>query len=138
MTYKKIFVDSDILLDLILQRSPFNAFAKILLNQGQILKLNFCTSTLVLANMHYMIAKNFGKHLAKEHLKNLSNIIHLLPFESNDAIAALDSEHIDFEDTIQFIIAQKHNCDLIISRNLKHYKKFSLPVLTAEQFLETL
>jgi hypothetical protein len=43
-----------------------------------------------------------------------------------------------FQDTIQFFIAKKHKCEFIISRNIKHYKKFNLPVLMAEQFLEVL
>jgi predicted nucleic acid-binding protein len=138
MTYKNIFVDSDILLDLILKRNPFDKFSQLLLQQGSLLQLNLCTSTLILANLHYIIAKNFGKQIAKEHLKVLSGIIHMLPFEPDEVISALNSEHADFEDTIQFFIAQKHKCNLIISRNIKHYKKFSLPVLTAEQFLEIL
>jgi len=138
MTYKNIFVDSDILLDLILKRNPFDKFSQLLLQQGSLLQLNLCTSTLILANIHYIIAKNFGKQIAKEHLKVLSGIIRMLPFEPDEVTNALNSEHIDFEDTVQFFIAQKHKCNLIISRNIKHYKKFSLPVLTAEQFLEIL
>jgi predicted nucleic acid-binding protein len=138
MAYKKIFVDSDILLDLLLNREPFEKFSQILLQHGINNKLNLYSSTLILANIHYMMAKNFSKHVAKEQLKALVKIIGMLSFEPDEINKALISEHVDFEDTIQYFIAQRNQCDLIISRNIKHYKKFDIPVLTAEQFLQTL
>ena len=138
MIYKNIFIDSDILLDLFLIRKPFDRFSELLLQQSKNGQFNLYTSTLILANIYYLAAKNFNKQIAKEQLKILTGIIQMLPFEPDDVEMALNSEHVDFEDTIQFFIAKKHSCDLIISRNTKHYKKFSLPVLTAEQFLEIL
>ncbi len=138
MTYKNIFIDSDILLDLLLVRKPFDKFSELLLQLGKNRQLNLFTSTLILANIYYLLAKNLNKNIAKDQLKILSGIIKMLPFEPENIEMALNSEHVDFEDTVQFFIAQKHKCDLIISRNIKHYKKFSLPVLTAEQFLNIL
>lgn len=138
MTYKRIFIDSDVLLDLLLRRHPYYKFSELLLQESKTDKFEVFTSTLILANIHYLIAKRFNRHIAKEELKLLSGIIKILPFEPDNIEMALNSEHIDFEDTIQFFIADKNKCDLIVSRNIKHYKKFSLPVLTAEQVLEIL
>ena len=138
MVYNKIFIDSDILLDFLLERKAFEKFSEILLIEAKVRQINLFTSTLIFANVHYLVAKNFNRIYAKQQLKVLAGRINALPFDGDDLSAALNSEHIDFEDTIQFLIAQKHDCDLIISRNIKHYKKFSLPVLTAEQFLNTL
>ncbi|TSJ44124.1 PIN domain-containing protein [Mucilaginibacter corticis] len=138
MAYKNIFVDSDVLLDLLLRRQPFEPFSQILLQQGLNGSLSLKTSTLIFANIHYMVAKNLNRQVAKEQLKVLTKIVDPLAFESDDIKKALDNEHADFEDTIQYFIAEKNQCDLIISRNIKHYKKFPIPVLTAEQFLRTL
>jgi predicted nucleic acid-binding protein len=138
MVYKKIFVDSDILLDLLLKRESFVHHSQRLLKKAQEHTVKLYTSTLILANIHYLLNKNTNKTIAKESIRLLTLIISILPFEADDINSAINSEHTDFEDTIQFYIAQKHKCDLIISRNLKHYKKFDLPVLTAEQFLRTL
>lgn len=91
-----------------------------------------------MANIHYLIAKQYNRLVAKEQLRLLSGIIKMLPFEPENVMMALNSDHVDFEDTVQFYIAQKNACDLIVSRNIKHYNKFALPVLTAEQFLRTL
>ena len=123
MIYKKLFVDSDVLLDLLLKRDFFFNHSQGLLKKGQEKIFMLCTSTLILANVHYVIAKNIDRKTAKESIKILMGLLNVLPFDSDNINSALNSEHIDFEDTIQFYIAEKYQCDLIISRNLKHYKK---------------
>jgi ribosomal protein L11 methylase PrmA len=67
------------------------------------------TSTSILANVHYLIAKEFNQHIAKEQLKILSGIIQMLPFEPNDVQMALNSNHVDFEDTAQFLSLKSTN-----------------------------
>jgi predicted nucleic acid-binding protein len=140
MTYKNIFIDSDsdILLDLLLIRKPFDKFSELLVQQARNRELNLFTSTLILANIYYLLAKNSNKEIAKGQLKILSSIVQMLPFKPENVRMALDSDHVDFEDTIQFFITQKHKCEIIISRSIRHYKKFSLPVFTPEQFLDLL
>ncbi|MDB5136682.1 MAG: PilT protein [Mucilaginibacter sp.] len=138
MTYKKIFVDSDILLDLLLKRDSFFDHSQKLLKKSQEKTIKLYTSTLILANVHYLIAKGTNKKTAKDSIKILMGLLNVLSFDPDNISSAINSEHVDFEDTIQFYIAEKHQCDLIISRNIKHYKKFDLPVLTTEQFLSTL
>lgn len=138
MDYKKIFVDSDILLDVLLSREPFNKYGQLLLQERGERNYKLYSSTLIFANVFYMVAKKFNRLVAKEQLKILCSMVDMLPFESENVFHALNSIHIDFEDTIQFFIAKKHNCELIISKNIKHYKQFDLPIMTAEQFLQIL
>jgi predicted nucleic acid-binding protein len=138
MTYKNAFVDSDVLLDLLFKREPFFAFSQTLLtkSKNKIIKIN--TSALIIANVHYIVAKHIGKELAKESIRSLIDKINVLPFDIDAINLAINSDFPDLEDAIQHYIAQKHQCDAIISRNLKHYKRSHLPVLTTEQFLRTL
>ncbi|MGZ3755384.1 MAG: PIN domain-containing protein [Mucilaginibacter sp.] len=138
MIYEKVFVDSDILLDLLLKREPFFIFSQSLLIQGRKKIINLNTSALVIANIHYILSKNIGKELAKESIHALINNVNVLPFEIDAIELAINSGFADFEDAVQHYVAQKNQCSAIISRNLKHYKKSHLPVLTAEQFLRTL
>jgi predicted nucleic acid-binding protein len=134
----KIFVDSDTLLDFLLDRPPFVYYSQSLISKGKQGLFKLYTSTLILANVHYLISKNINRQAAKIAIREVLNFVEILAFDEEHVKLALNSEHVDFEDTVQFYIAQKNNCDLIISRNIKHYKKFDLPVLTAEQFLRTL
>jgi len=138
MTYKKAFVDSDVLLDLLLKREPFFPFSQTLLTKSKNKIININTSSLVIANIHYILARHIGKELAKESVRAIIDKVNVLPFEVDSINLAINSEFTDFEDAVQHYIAQKNQCDAIISRNIKHYKKSHLPVLTTEQFLKTL
>ncbi len=138
MTYKRLFLDSDVLLDMFLKREPFFFYTQILLVEGEKRKLEINTSSLVIANINYVLRKQVGQITARENIKALVKSINILPFESDIIDLALVSNIADFEDAIQYFIAQKHNCDLIITRNIKDYKESTIPVLTAEQFLRTL
>jgi predicted nucleic acid-binding protein len=132
MDYKKIFIDSDIILDVFMQREPFSRASQVLLNVS---KTNIVTSALVIANVHYFIKKHTNKNTAKTLIKEIAEIIEILPFGKENILSAANSDHADFEDSIQYHIAIQHNCDIIITRNIKDYKHSAIPVLTAEQFL---
>lgn len=135
MSYKQAFVDSDIILDLLLKREPFVEYSLGLLMISKRNPIKLYTSTLILANIYYVVAKNVNKSVALSSLKYLLNYINVLSFDATHLDSAIHGEHVDFEDSIQYYIAKQSGCDLIISRNTRHYSKFDLPVLTAEQLL---
>jgi predicted nucleic acid-binding protein len=138
MTYKRLFIDSDIILDILLQREPFSRYAQILFaeNKRGIFELN--TSALVIANLNYVLTSKVGKAAAKAGLINFLQTTKVLSFEADAIDKALKSSFTDFEDSIQHFIAQKHHCDAIITRNIKDYKHSEIAVFTAEQFLTNL
>jgi len=138
MAFDKLFVDSDILLDFLLDRRPFADYSQSLLNRGEERSLRLYTSTLILANIHYILSKECNKFFAKTSLKYLMEFIEVVPFAADHINSAIIGEHTDFEDSIQYYIAKQNDCDLIISRNIKHYKKFDISVLTPEEFLRKL
>ena len=139
MASKKIFVDSDIILDLLLKRDPFFRFSQTLLNSAEKHSLTLCTSTLVIANVHYFLSKSVkDKDIARLHIKLLTEVIGILSVTAEDVQAAIISSGNDFEDAIQISVAEKAKADFIITRNTKDYKHSAIPVLTAEQFLRTL
>ncbi|HWZ13698.1 MAG TPA: PIN domain-containing protein [Mucilaginibacter sp.] len=137
MAYK-LFVDSDILLDLFLERSPYSSYTQKLLILAEENQVKLFTSSVIINNLFYFIARDRNKEIAKQSLNLLIEICKILPVDEDVVKFALDSEFNDFEDALQYSTAIKFNCDQILTRNLKHYKKSTIPVLTAEQFLRTL
>jgi predicted nucleic acid-binding protein len=138
MAYNHLFVDSDVLLDMLLSREPFSGYTKFLLFESENRKIKLSTSALVIANINYILAKKIGASAAKRNIAKLFSLVQVLPFESDIVDMALISNINDFEDAIQNLIAERHHCDAIITRNIKDYKESTLPALTAEQFLNTL
>jgi predicted nucleic acid-binding protein len=135
MVYKKAFIDSDTLLDLLLEREPFVYYSRVLLDTSPD-KFTLCTSTLIIANIYYITAKSINKNFAQQSIQQLIKLLQPLSFEAAHLVLAINKDSADFEDTIQYYIASQNNCDVIISRNIRHYKNFDIPVLTAEQFLK--
>ena len=134
----KLFVDSDILLDLFLVRHPFYAYTQKLLKLAEENKIDLFTSSVIVNNLFYFIARDKNKQIAKQSLNILVEICKVLPVDESTVKLALDSNFSDFEDALQYFTAVEFNCEQILTRNLKHYKQSAIPVLTAEQFLRTL
>jgi predicted nucleic acid-binding protein len=133
-----IFVDSDVLLDLFLVRRPFYTYTQNLLALAEQNKVRLFTSSVIINNLFYFIAKYENKQIAKQSLGVLIKVCKVLPVDENIVKLALDSEFNDFEDALQYFTAIDFDCEKIITRNLKHYRKSAIPVLTAEQFLDIL
>ena len=136
MASEKLFVDSDILLDLFFDRRPYSQFAAKLFDIDLRENFSLFTSALVTANLYYIISKQQDKNSANECLSILLKYIHVLPLEPDDIEYGLTNVFDDFEDAIQYHIAKKNHCTKILSRNLKDYKHSTIPVITAEHFFK--
>ena len=134
---KKIFIDSDILLDALLKRPGFDIQAMNLITLAYQNTIESMTSSVAFMNVHYFLNK-FDRQNALHLLKQLRSIIHLIKVGETEIDLALKSNFPDFEDAVQYYTAISANADLIITRNTKDYKQSTIPVLTAEHFLRTL
>lgn len=138
MAFRRIFIDSDILLDILLKRDPFYQFGQELLNKGKNKEIEISTSALIIANIYYIIVKALGKNEAKDKVNKLLKMLNVLSLDADCITLAMNSNFSDTEDAMQHFIAMQNQCDAIITRNLKDYKKSLLPIMSAEQYLRTI
>lgn len=134
---KKVFLDSDIILDALLKRPGFNLLAMNIINLAYELRFKIVTSSVVFVNVHYFLDK-YDRANKFQLLTRLRSIISIIEVGEAVIDLALKSGINDFEDAIQYYAAMSANVNVIITRNIKDYKKSTIPVLTAEQFLRTL
>ncbi|MEP7258785.1 MAG: PIN domain-containing protein, partial [Flavitalea sp.] len=127
----KLFIDSDILLDAILMRAPYDQSASKLLSLTNKRNYTLCASAHSLLNVFYFTRKLAGKPAAVRSVSLLEEELQILPTESIAIRKAIHSGFSDVEDAVQYELALIHHCDLIITRNLKDYNKAELPVMTA-------
>ncbi|MCP4137609.1 MAG: PIN domain-containing protein [bacterium] len=135
---KKIFVDSDIILDLFAQRDPFHAYAAELFSLIDSGKIRAFTSPIVFANLHYILRKLQNKNQAIKSLQKLKALVNILPVDGKIIDLALASGFKDFEDSIQYYAAVENGIQYLITRNVKDYKKADITILTAEEYLNLL
>ena len=135
---KSIFIDSDILLDILLDRHPFYEWAMGLLLLIDDNSYIGCTSVHSLLNAHYFTKKYAGEKSARASIKSLANKLNIVTEDAGIVNQAIESDFADFEDAVQFHAAKSAKADFIITRNIKDYKNSNITVLTAEQFLRTI
>jgi predicted nucleic acid-binding protein len=134
----KLFVDSDIILDLLAKREPHYIHAArlfTLIDQNELIAY---TSPLIFANLHYLLKKQTSNLLALKNLRKLKALINILSIDEKVIEQSLNSEFNDFEDAIQYFTAVNNGITLIITRNKTDYKRSKIDVLTAEEFLKSL
>ena len=135
---KKILVDSDVILDLMLERDMFFNPAAELFNLIEKKKIKASVSALHFSNLHYIIRKVKSNELAKSVLRKLAIIVNILSIDEKTIELALESDFPDFEDAIQYYACLDNDIDVIVTRNKKDFKSGKLPVMTAEEYLAAL
>ncbi len=132
------FLDSDVVLDFLLRREPFNSISKEIFQLALNRKVHIFVSSLAIANINYICTKAVGKEESLLLLEELILFIKILPVSEKEIFAAMKSGFSDFEDGIQYFTALQ-NPDIrgIITRNLSHYKKSKISVFSPGNFLST-
>jgi predicted nucleic acid-binding protein len=133
---RKIFIDSDIILDLLCKREPFYSFAAEVFTLGDTNKIELVTTSLVFANVFYILRKLLGIEKAKELLRKLRIIISVVSVDEKVVDLALNSKFTDFEDGLQYFTARENDIKIILTRNVKDYKEKDLLIQTPEEYLK--
>jgi PIN domain protein len=133
---KKIFVDSDIVLDVLCKRDPYYEYAAKVFSLADMKKLTVYTSSLVVANVYYILRKAIGIEKSKEALRKLRLLVKIISVEEREVDLALNSSFSDFEDALQYYTAVKHGMETLLTRNIKDYKEKDLIIQTPEQFIK--
>ena len=134
---EKVFVDSDIILDLLTGRAPHHLSAAALFSLAEKGKLRICVSSLTFANVHYVLSKQLNSEKARNILATFKTLVSVLAVNDVVVERALSSEFKDFEDALQYHTALENRLNVLLTRNLKDYKKAQIQVFTAQQFLKT-
>ena len=136
----KLFLDSDVILDVVLQRDGFyqNSFPLFKMMEDQTVLLY--TSSSAIMNVQYLSTKFIGKNKAVEGIKYLLNFLEILDCNKKILLKAYNTKCRDIEDAVQYFTAiHAETVTHFISRNIKDYKEIGerfLPVLTPLQFLK--
>ena len=130
-----VFVDTDIIYDVLSQRQPFYQSAARLFTLADENKVKITVSALSFANIHYLLSRQLSNEMAKQILRKFKILVKIVPIDDKIIDLALNSDFKDFEDAIQYYCALENDCDILLTRNLKDYKKARITVMTAQDFI---
>ena len=131
----KIFVDTNVIIDYLVDRVPFADDAEAVIdvcvsdgNEGAFTGLSAC-------NAVYIIGRYVGRREAELLVREVSSLVGLLPIATEDIKKNLGAEHPDFEDSLQIAAAQAWGADVIITRDMEGFVNSPIKVLTPAEFL---
>jgi predicted nucleic acid-binding protein len=136
MVFNQIFLDTNILVDIVANRKPFSKDAISIFDYCQRKKIKMHTTSISIANLHYIAKKIVDEKELRSIIEDLLDTISIIAITETILKKSLKSSHKDFEDAIQITSAQSiHNMDCIVTRDLKDFKNSEILVFTPDEFL---
>jgi predicted nucleic acid-binding protein len=135
---RKLFLGTNIMLDLLGEREPFyNPIAQLATLADQ-KKVKMIVSPISFATVNYFLAKSEGVSNAKEKLRKFKILSEISKIDESIVEKALNSDFEDFEDSLQYFCALESKCEIIITRNPKDFKHSLIPIMSAEEYLKSI
>jgi len=131
-----VLIDSDVILDFFFDRKPFSEHASTVLSLCELNKIKGYVTPVIISNVYYILRQTASHEEIIGKLRLLLSITDVLVIDKESIIIALNSEFKDFEDAIQNFAAEGSNeVRIILTRNIKDYKKSKLAVFNPENYL---
>lgn len=133
----RVFLDTNVLLDVLLRREPFVRDSAQVLDMGIKGKVELYATPLTFATCLFVARKSLGYANALEALKILERHIRVATMNAAQLHEALYATAPDFEDMLQYHAAVAAKCSHIITRNEQHFPTSGVAAMTPTAFLQT-
>jgi predicted nucleic acid-binding protein len=127
----KILIDTDVLLDVALDREPYAENSGATLDWAESHPGSAAVAWHTLANIAYLL-----KGEARTFLEDLLGFVEIPETSTEDARQALRSPISDLEDAFQVVSAVRFSADRIVTRNLSDYRRSPIVAITPTQFVQ--
>jgi predicted nucleic acid-binding protein len=139
MVYKHIFLDTNILVDIVANRMPFAENAISIFDYCKKSNVKMYSTSHSIATLHYIAKKIVDEKELRLIIEDLLDTVSIIAVNEIIIKKSLKSNHKDFEDAIQINAAQSINAiNCIVTRDLKDFKNSEINVFTPDEFLNTL
>jgi len=126
----KVLFDTNVILDVLLNREEFIQLSASLVNFVETKKIEGFLCATTLTTIDYLVTKTHNKKTSKFALKSLLSIFQVSQVNKSVLEFALNSNFKDFEDAVQYYSGKCAGINCVVTRNTKDYKKTKLPIYT--------
>ena len=135
----KIMCDTNIIIDVLLEREPFVEDSCKVLSLCEDHLIHGFVSASSVTDVYYLVRKyTHSTDLAYKAVGKLLEIVKVGSVTNNDVLTAFQQKAKDFEDCLVATCAKSIRCDCIVTRNKKDFEEFGVPVLTPAELLRQL
>ena len=132
---KRIFVDTNILLDVLLEREGFYNDALRIWANAESGRVEAYIAAISVNNVHYVMRRLKSETTAMIAVRIILRIFKVVPVDADILSRASDFHDKDYEDDIQQQCALKVGCAQIFTRNPNHYDSSIIAVLPPSAFM---
>ena len=133
----KIMCDTNIILDVLLEREPFVDDSYKVLSLCEKHRIDGFVSASSVTDIYYLVRKyTHSTDLAYKAVGKLLEIVKVCSVTNNDVLTAFQKKATDFEDCLVATCAKSIRCDCIVTRNKKDFEDFDIPLLTPSELLQ--
>lgn len=133
----KLFIDTNIFLDLLLKRGGFGEQANTFFSTCIDQKIHLLTSVSCVQTIIYILQKTgCTRGVVINSVAKINELVAMANTSSEDINKAIKSDFIDLEDAILYYTAISNGCDVLITQNVKDFPKSNeeLAVLKPNEF----
>ena len=130
----KILLDTNIVLDLLMQREPFFNDALKIFNQIEAGRYEAFLCATTITTMHYLLTKHSSKAESKKSMQLLLKLFDIAPVDKEVLTLAEKVDFNDYEDAVIYASAKAIDIEAIITRNEKDFVKSDIPVFSPIAF----
>ncbi|GHT16337.1 twitching motility protein PilT [Bacteroidia bacterium] len=134
---KKIFIDTNVLLDLLLKREPHYACTALVFDWAVKHKNNgvaLLISSQSIINAHYILKKQIKEEILRAALNNICVTCEIIDLNKDILVKSFSSPFGDFEDATQHVCALTADSDVILTNNERDFRNAIIPVMNADEF----
>ena len=137
----RLFVDTNILLDSLARRKPFEEAADKLFMLGYLREFELWISPSQCTDVFYILTTGSSKttpDAAKGAMKRLLSFFNVCNLTRNELESALESLEEDFEDALLSQCAKKMSVDAIVTRDKTGFRHGAIPAMDCEELFQSL
>lgn len=131
----RLLFDTNVLLDVLLEREPFAEPAAALLSEVESGKLSGFVCATTVTTIHYLATKVVGRARAKSEIRKLLSIVEVAGVNRGVLEEALESKVEDFEDAVLCAAARQASAQAVVTRDPRGFKGSVLPVYSPQEAL---
>ncbi len=133
-----ILIDTDVLIDLALDRDPYAGAASELFDYLEVRRRRAFVAWHSLSNFYYLVSPARGRRGAREFLVDLTRFVTVAPSDTDALRFAARLPMTDFEDALQVASARACGASFIATRNTSDYRRSPIPALSPRAVLAEL
>jgi predicted nucleic acid-binding protein len=131
----KVFLDTNVILDVLAGRKPFVTDARAVLSQVEAGRAEGFIAAHSVTTLFYLLRRGLGKKTARRVLLDLFRVVRIVSVDEDRIFQALGMEWEEFEDAVQACCAANIEADVLLTRDRDGFRRSPVPVLSPAEFL---